>query len=126
MLDRLACLLGLKPDPLRFEPALGLRRSGKWPAVRAAHLKREPCCQLCGTTDNVEVHHIQPVHLFPELELGESNMLSLCRPHHFLFGHYLLWSSYNPQCREDCADWRLKIRHRPAVSLRMWSGEDEG
>lgn len=45
-----------------------LGRSPQWPAVRAAHLKKEPSCQACGVTDHLEVHHIAPFHVSPARE----------------------------------------------------------
>ena len=53
-------------------------RSSVWPKLRAEHLKREPACAVCGKTDGATPHHVKPVHLFPELELYESNLITLC------------------------------------------------
>ena len=58
MLDSLwSWLTGREPDTLslRYDP-LGQLRSSAWPAVRREHLKREPCCQVCGTREDVEAH----------------------------------------------------------------------
>ena len=88
-------------------------RSPKWPAVRRQHLKEQPECQVCGTTEDVDVHHLRPVHLHPELELDPSNLISLCTPHHFLFGHLCSWKSVNDNCFQDCHTWRKKIAARP-------------
>lgn len=104
-----AATLALKYDPL------GQLRSSAWPAVRREHLKREPCCQVCGTREDVEAHHVEPVQIAPTKELEAGNLLSLCRPHHLLVGHLMRWASWNPQVREDAADWRLKIRLRPEL-----------
>lgn len=90
-----------------------MARSPKWPALRAAHLEREPDCQVCGTRDGVEVHHCLPVHTHPELELNAANLVSLCLPHHLLAGHLMLWRSWNPNVRADIAAWRAKIKGRP-------------
>jgi 5-methylcytosine-specific restriction enzyme A len=68
--------------------------------VRARHLVANPNCAACGGTANVEVHHIQPFHLFPDLELVDSNLITLCEKPgyecHFVFGHYHDWYKYNP------------------------------
>ena len=85
-------------------------RSGRWPRVRAAHLAANPTCAVCGTRENLEVHHIQPFHLFPELELDPGNLLTLCESpthnDHLLFGHLLNWSLWNPAVVRD-AEWML-------------------
>lgn len=54
------------------------RRSNKWPKVREEHLRLNPTCAVCGGTDQIEVHHIIPYHINPELELEPSNLISLC------------------------------------------------
>lgn len=54
------------------------KRSSEWPKVRKAYLKEHPACEVCGSTKKVEVHHKQPFHLHPELELDPKNFVSLC------------------------------------------------
>lgn len=88
-------------------------RSAQWPAVEKAHRQREPLCQVCGTTKNIEVHHLKPFHFFPQLELDEWNLISLCREHHLWWGHLGSWLSWNENCRQDAAIWREKIADRP-------------
>ena len=88
-------------------------RSGKWPAVRREHLKTEPACRVCGTKKKCEVHHLLPFHVFPEHELKLSNLWTLCRDHHLLFGHLMEWESLNQDCIADCEVWQKKIANRP-------------
>jgi 5-methylcytosine-specific restriction endonuclease McrA len=93
-----------------------MRRSEQWPEAREAHLKSEPKCQGCGGTDHLQVHHIQPFHEHPELELDQANLITLCEhpAHdcHFHFGHLLDWYSSNPQVREDAAAYLEKVKDR--------------
>ena len=88
-------------------------RSPKWPTVRRHHLEIEPACAVCGCRKDVEVHHCLPFHLHPEKELDESNLISLCREHHLLFGHLGNFRSWNATVREDAATWARKIKERP-------------
>ena len=92
-------------------------RSGQWPAVRKAHLEKEPEWAVCGskgTADNeLNVHHVLPFHKYPDKELDQTNLITLCREHHFTFGHLCEWSSWNTRVREDAAEWRRKIKDRP-------------
>lgn len=85
----------------------GAKRSPKWSAVRKAHLLTQPACAACGKKTNLEVHHVQPFHLFPQLELVPENLMTLCESPthncHLLFGHALLWTLWNPRAREDTA-----------------------
>lgn len=95
----------------------GASRSPRWRKVRAQHLKNNPRCIACGHKKNLEVHHIKPFHLFPELELEPSNLITLgakCPSgnHHYLFGHCHDWHSYNPDVRETAAQMLLNIISR--------------
>lgn len=92
----------------------GSIRSPKWSAARSAFIKLHPLCSVCGTKDDCEVHHVRPFHLHPELELDPTNFITLCRPHHYLFGHFMNWSSFNISVREDAEAWALRINNRPA------------
>ena len=91
-------------------------RSSRWPAVRGAHLKRNPTCAACGTRDKLEVHHIHPFHLFPNLELVGSNLLTLCETGgncHLMIGHLKHFKSYNISVRKDAEVLLQKIKARP-------------
>jgi len=105
------------------------QRSPQWPAVAHAHLAREPGCMVCGHQGRgLQVHHIKPFHLYPELELDPSNLITLCeirgRDHHLLIGHLDDWESYNPQVRADVKRYHKEnantIRANPA-----WQKEEQ-
>lgn len=89
----------------------GAVRSPQWPGVRAAHLLKEPECQLCGGTTSLQVHHIRPFHIHPELELEDSNLITLCTGNntincHVRFGHLDNFKDkWNPNIRENCQEW---------------------
>lgn len=95
----------------------GATRSSQWPTVQKNHLLKQPFCSVCGIRGNIlnplNVHHVKPFHDHPELELDEKNLISLCRIHHFFFGHLNNWSSYNDTVRTDSDMWRQKIANRP-------------
>lgn len=90
------------------------RRSPQWPKVRAEHLKKEPCCRVCGTTNKLEVHHKTPVHIDPSRELDPMNLITLCETNgcHFLFGHCRDWRAFNGKVDLDCANAREMIGRR--------------
>ena len=98
-------LLNLITDAYKGKPfAL---RSPKWPEVERAHLDAEPRCQWCSGQMRPQVHHIAPFHLHPELELEQSNLITLCEDGgdlncHFIHGHLRNWRSFNPYIREQC------------------------
>lgn len=78
-----------------------VRRSSKWRSVREAHLREHPRCEACGDDKNLEVHHVKPYHLFPELELVRSNLMTLCchgpggMNCHLILGHCGNWLAYS-------------------------------
>ena len=62
-------------------------RSSDWPRIRAEFVAEFPACAACGTTATLNVHHVKPYWIHPELELEKSNLITLCRVHHFTLGH---------------------------------------
>lgn len=89
-------------------------RSSRWNTVRKLHLANNNYCVACGKKDKLEVHHIKPVHLFPDLELELDNLVTLCAdPCHILFGHLMHFKSYNKDVIKDCAVYFNKVKNRP-------------
>jgi hypothetical protein len=111
-----------KPDAIPEPPIEELResagfeemegpRSSQWPKVRAEHLRKHPTCAACGSVEDLNVHHLQPFHLDPSLELYPPNLLTVCREHHFYVCHdpdgpwepgRPNWSAVNPKAKEHC------------------------
>jgi 5-methylcytosine-specific restriction protein A len=99
-------------------PTVGAARSGKWQAVKRHWIKLHPVCEACGTTAELNVHHIKPFHTHPELELDLSNLVTLCRTHHFIIGHdpdgpwkpaKPSWETANPNVLADAKKWKTKL-----------------
>jgi hypothetical protein len=79
-------------------------RSGHWPTVRKEHIEANPYCSACGGKDELNVHHIQPFHLDPELELDPKNLITLCMGElncHLTLGHGSSFRAYNPDVVAD-------------------------
>ena len=106
-------------DVVQGKCSLSTPRSGKWPTVREQHLAEHPVCEVCGGTAKLEVHHIRPFHLHPELELEPANLVTLCEAHkegincHLLFGHLGNFRSFNAEVLADAGQWARKIKGRP-------------
>lgn len=85
-------------------------RSPKWNKVRAQHLKEQSVCQVCGTIEELNVHHIIPFHIDQSKELDPSNLITLCEYNkcHFVFGHLFNWSSYNSNVLIDAQIYKDK------------------
>lgn len=89
-------------------------RSYKWSAVRKEHLKKQPCCQCCGSCDKPEVHHIIPVHIDASKELDPDNLITLCDKYcHFVFGHFMHWKSWNVNILQHSKQYINYIKTRP-------------
>lgn len=89
-------------------------RSPRWTNVRKTHLSVNDYCLACGRKNKLEVHHIKPVHIFPELELELSNLVTLCAdPCHILFGHLMNFKSYNKDVIKDSTVYFNKVKNRP-------------
>ena len=89
-------------------------RSSEWVGVRNEFVRLHPRCEACGSGYNLNVHHVEPFHLRPDLELEPSNLITLCREHHFRIGHdpdgpgprKPSWLESNPNVRSDAANVR--------------------
>ncbi len=96
-------------------PSLTLKRSNQWPKVRKNFLAKNQLCAVCGGKKKLEVHHIQPFHQSPELELEESNLITLCEDWsygvncHLLIGHLGNYRTINPNVKEDAKTWNNKL-----------------
>jgi 5-methylcytosine-specific restriction protein A len=102
-----------------FHPrTFGAVRSSKWPAVMKAYRAEHPTCAVCGKGASLinpqNIHHVKPFHLHPELELDPTNLITLCRVDHLIFGHLKNFKSFNITVREDSALWYNKITTRPS------------
>jgi hypothetical protein len=81
----------------------GKARSGKWTTVEKHFLEKNGKCEICASVNHLQVHHVKPFHLYPELELDENNLITLCmdaRGCHIRIGHGSSFRCYNPKLRE--------------------------
>lgn len=101
------------PDLIARGRAVAARRSGEWPTLRKHHLLKQPVCQMCGGSKKLQVHHIRPFHLHPELELDPNNLITLCeapgKDCHLRYGHNgNFHDGYNLMIVSDCAKHRAE------------------
>lgn len=106
-------------DAAQGKHPLSTARSGHWPTVRKQHLAAHPACEVCGGTDKLEVHHKQPFHLNPAMELSLNNLITLCEANkgglncHLAVGHLGNFKAFNPAVETDASAWQQKIKTRP-------------
>lgn len=106
----------------KYSPAqlsLTKQRSPKWKTVRKNFLQKNQECAICGKTENLVPHHKLPFHMFPDKELDEENLVTLCENHpvncHYLFGHLMNWQTYNPNIDDDVKIWSEKLKNRSGI-----------
>ncbi len=88
----------------------GVPRSSKWNALRNQFIKANPKCEACGVKAET-VHHCEPYHLKPELELKISNLISLCDECHLVLAHLKSFQRYEKDIREVAKLFRAKIEN---------------
>jgi len=91
------------------------KRSPQWRRVRQEYLRKNPTCAATGTKKKCEIHHKKPFHLYPELELEESNLITLTRKNgiHLVIGHLGNFRSYNVSVEKDAKLLLNKFKNRP-------------
>ena len=81
--------------------ALSIPTQWELTKTKRAYLKDHIECAICGYKKKLEVHHVQPVHVSPELSCDQTNFIVLCRDCHFTFGHFHNFRTYwNPNIKE--------------------------
>jgi len=84
------------------------KRSPKWDGVRDAFVATHPTCAACGSNKRLQVHHILPFFMHPELELENSNLIVLCMDSeecHLNIGHGGSYRCYNPMVIEHAKEY---------------------
>ena len=104
-------------DKIRGRAPRGKDRSADWFQVRRGHLKRQPDCQVCGGRKKLEVHHIIPFWVAPELELEPDNLITLCDGRkyarcHYLFGHFGDYKKWNENVKQDASYFMKRIKEK--------------
>lgn len=62
-------------------------------AAWSKEVRKEGKCQICGSTNHVQAHHILPRERYPEHKLNPMNGVALCSNHH----KWSKWSAHrNP------------------------------
>jgi 5-methylcytosine-specific restriction endonuclease McrA len=103
-------------DRIRGSVPKGSKRSNKWPKIRATHLSKNGRCAVCKGTKKLEVHHIKPFHMAPDLELKVSNLVTLCESKkgglncHLAVGHLGSYKRVNFKVKADILYWSNRIK----------------
>jgi len=85
-----------------------------WKSYKRTYIQRHHpiVCAACGRYDRLDLHHVKPVAEFPELQFEDSNIVPLCRLHHFIIGHLSNWAIYNPNFWDDLNKIKISFTHK--------------
>lgn len=75
--------------------AVGVKEWSNWQSLRKEVIRCYPECSMCETNKDLEVHHIQPKHIKPNLTLSWDNLIVLCKDCHLHLGHGNNFKNYN-------------------------------
>lgn len=102
-------ILGINFGKIRYAT-----RSPRWKKIRKDFLAQNKACAACGSSKDLEAHHIIPVHIDPSLELDSNNLIVLCsKSCHLLIGHLMDFRSWNSNVINDAKSLNSKIKLRP-------------
>lgn len=99
------------------------KRSPKWDEKQKETVKNHPYCCVCGTKENLEVHHLIPYDWDASLELVDENLRVVCRLDHFNIGHDRNWKNANPNFDIDAAREKKRLG---GVWFKEMEGADLG
>jgi hypothetical protein len=97
------------------QKTLGKKRSPHWRQLRKEFIAENPSCLACGGTKKLEVHHVKPFHLHPELELDRKNLVTLCESGkhgvvcHLAWGHCGNYKKVNKHVFRDAIRWMKRL-----------------
>ncbi len=74
----------------------GASANWSWQRCRKAFLKKVgKQCVACSSKKSVQVHHVLPRHIRPDLAVDMTNLIALCKDCHFHCGHMNNYHNYN-------------------------------
>jgi len=109
-------------DRIQGKAPKGARRSSRWTKARKRHLEKNPRCEVCGSKKALEVHHVIPFSIAPDLELDPSNFISLCENKkygincHLLLGHLGNYRRFNASVKADVMYLRMRLGKVPSTT----------
>lgn len=81
----------------------GASLNWSWQRCRKAFLRRVgKVCVCCKSKKKIEVHHILPRHIRPDLTVVMTNLIALCNGCHFHIGHLNSYFTYNEEVSKVC------------------------
>ena len=89
-------------------------RGSQWKKIRDEVVSAFPFCAVCGTTKNLQVHHITPYRITQDN--GKENLVPLCVKHHKWVEMMFVETERFGFSRNTETVWKNMIRSRQAVT----------
>jgi len=97
--------------------------SSKWQSLKALVRKhRNNKCENCESLNNLELHHILPLALYPDAFFDVDNLKLFCESCHFKIGHHSDWRNINLTLVNDLLIARYNL-DRERLSEKTPKGE---
>ena len=86
-----------------FEPEPETMEIRNWRKVRKAFIAEYNSCAICGSTENLSVHHLLDVSRYPQYQFEWNNLITLCNGSnkikglkcHVMIAHLYNWQTNN-------------------------------
>lgn len=92
-------------------------RGSQWSKIRLEVIKSFPHCAVCGTTKNLQVHHITPFRL--TRDNSKQNLVPLCLKHHRWIETMFVETERFGVTQETELVWRNMIRSKQTVTASI-------
>lgn len=100
--------------------------------AKTSYREDHPACAVCGLERDIltrrqnDVHHMEPVHVAPHRACDATNLITLCRTHHFVVGHLKNWRDHNKQLMPSVFALRETFRRyvdNPVALARLYKDQ---
>ena len=101
-------------DRVQGKAKKGQKRSSEWRLFRQKYIQDQ--CASCGSETKLELHHIVPFNVAPDLELDPDNVITLCENKkygincHLYNGHNGNYRNFNLRVKSDSYESKERIK----------------
>ena len=93
----------LKRHYLNLTAPDGASVNWSWQRCRRDFLRKTgKVCVCCRSMKKIQVHHVLPRHIRPDLAVNQTNLIALCRGCHLRIGHLGSYFTYNATVERVC------------------------
>lgn len=104
---------------LDFRPSASIRYTDDWPLIRAQILNRDVVCQLCSSSQTLQVHHKVPITETmdrPHLVTDPDALVTLCKRCH---------GAIHSRMKKEKVSWNFMMHQKGKDHLLVNDGSEE-